>query len=899
MAVEVDPSDGAWAPAGRGAPLLGRTAELTWIADRWRRTTTQRRAGRVLVVGPGGIGKTALVETAVARATEAVVVRAHAVPGAPPGTLLGNLLAALDVAVPSVPSVEEGASVLLAGLGEKEDRGPVVVVLHDLHDADETSAVAIERAFRRLVHDRVLLLATARPDGIAAHWSRFFAEGPDCETRTLTGLDVAGVRDLAAAMRPGRWSRDTITRLQADTGGHPLHLTTLLRELTDEVLLGDAPLPPPRPLAREVADAAARLSPAARRLLACLAVLDRPAGRSLLGRLHTLADVPLDDAVGELTQAGLVDAASPADDRFRVHHPLVRSALVSGLDEEDRTRLHVDAARALGGTAALRHRVAAAGGVPDADLADELESAAAAEAVDVPAAVTWLLAAAELSSTGEEAVRRVLAAGLLLVDVQDTRRLRLLAPSVREAAPGPERDVILGLLATQDHDPHAALLLQAALDAPDGEPEVRALAAVRLALEHIFRGRGAAADEAAGRVPALSRRPLRLEQARILQAVGRGQHAGPDAGLALLEGHVDGALGADPAITAGTLLLAAGHVPEARRRLQEGLARARSGAASTSTHRAHCHLVEVLYRCGRWDLAQAEADIALDWFADGHLPWAESVAHAVAALVPAARGQEDRAGAHLAAARASLARTFNPQGVHVVALAEATLARALGDGPRMERALRPLPAVAERGGMTSGPFAPWRILHAESRIAVGDLAGARQAVRSWSRGAAPMWFRLARQQVQGRLALATGDVARAAAALRAGVDLADEHAAEIDDECPVELAELRTLLAGLPHVADADELRAAARPVLDRLAAAPLLDPLRVDDRASETRDTTPDVLTPRERQVAGLVAQGLTSREVAEMLWVTPKAVEYHLGNLYAKLGITSRRQLRGRRFS
>lgn len=594
-----------------------------------------------------------------------------------------------------------------------------------------------------------------------------------------------------------------------------------------------------------------------------------------------------------------MDAASPGDDRVRVHHPLVRGAVVSGLDEKDRIRLHLDAARALGGAAALRHRVAAAGGVPDPDLADELESAATAEAVDVQAAVTWLLAAGELSATGEEGVRRVLAAGLLLVDVQDTRRLQTLAPAIRDAAPGPERDVILGLLATQDHDPHAALLLQAALDAPDGDPEVRALAAVRLALEHIFRGRGAAADAAAGRVPALSRRPLRLEQARILQAVGRGQHAGPDAGLALLDGHVDQAMGADPAITAGTLLLAAGHVREARRRLQEGLARARSGATSTSTHRAHCHLVEVLYRCGRWDLAQAEADIALDWFADGLLPWAESVAHAVAALVPAARGQEDRAGAHLAAARASLARTFNPQGAHVVALAEATLARALGDGPRMERALRPLPAVAERGGMTSGPFAPWRILHAESLVAVGDLAGARRAVRSWPRTGAPLWFQLARQQVQGRLALAAGDAAGAVSALRAGIRLSDGHAAEIDDECPVELAELRALLAGLPHVDDADELRAAARPVLERLAATPVLDLLHVADRTPEATDTTVDVLTPRERQVADLVAQGLTSREVAEMLWVTPKAVDYHLGNLFAKLGITSRRQLRGRRFS
>ncbi|MDL5159578.1 helix-turn-helix transcriptional regulator [Actinomycetospora termitidis] len=56
--------------------------------------------------------------------------------------------------------------------------------------------------------------------------------------------------------------------------------------------------------------------------------------------------------------------------------------------------------------------------------------------------------------------------------------------------------------------------------------------------------------------------------------------------------------------------------------------------------------------------------------------------------------------------------------------------------------------------------------------------------------------------------------------------------------------------------------------------------------------------LTPREREVVKLVAQGLTSREVAAALYVTPKAISYHLGNVFAKLGVTSRRQLWGRTF-
>jgi DNA-binding CsgD family transcriptional regulator len=52
--------------------------------------------------------------------------------------------------------------------------------------------------------------------------------------------------------------------------------------------------------------------------------------------------------------------------------------------------------------------------------------------------------------------------------------------------------------------------------------------------------------------------------------------------------------------------------------------------------------------------------------------------------------------------------------------------------------------------------------------------------------------------------------------------------------------------------------------------------------------------LTDREQDVAALVRRGLTNKEVASNLYVSSKAVEYHLGNIYAKLGISSRRELR-----
>lgn len=62
----------------------------------------------------------------------------------------------------------------------------------------------------------------------------------------------------------------------------------------------------------------------------------------------------------------------------------------------------------------------------------------------------------------------------------------------------------------------------------------------------------------------------------------------------------------------------------------------------------------------------------------------------------------------------------------------------------------------------------------------------------------------------------------------------------------------------------------------------------RISGRASSPRE-----LTPTERSVAELVAQGRSNREVAELLFVSVKTVEANLSRIYGKLGIGSRREL------
>ena len=63
---------------------------------------------------------------------------------------------------------------------------------------------------------------------------------------------------------------------------------------------------------------------------------------------------------------------------------------------------------------------------------------------------------------------------------------------------------------------------------------------------------------------------------------------------------------------------------------------------------------------------------------------------------------------------------------------------------------------------------------------------------------------------------------------------------------------------------------------------------------ARKTRDYS--ALTPQELAVARLVVSGMTNREIATELMVSTKTVEYHLSNVYAKLGVRSRSELRAR---
>jgi DNA-binding CsgD family transcriptional regulator len=151
-------------------------------------------------------------------------------------------------------------------------------------------------------------------------------------------------------------------------------------------------------------------------------------------------------------------------------------------------------------------------------------------------------------------------------------------------------------------------------------------------------------------------------------------------------------------------------------------------------------------------------------------------------------------------------------------------------------------------------------------------------------------------RVHGQLAAARGDWERAAGQFQSALQLGETM------RMPVEVA--KTHLAAGTGAAAAGHRRAAAHHLYSALDRFDSLGASGYSQRsvamidqaglAMRRRDRTiGGGLTPTEAAVARLVAERLTNREVAARLFVTPKAVEYHLSNIYAKLGVHSRRAL------
>lgn len=894
--------------------FVGRFEELAAIAAR-AADASHGRPSVVWIDGAPGAGKTALLRAAVV--------------ALPPGfAVLQAEAAELAAEIPfdvvsQLGEVTEAAPFpvameLLGIWGTANAGGPVAVVVEDLHWADPESRLALLTAARRLREDPVLMLVTSR-GGLedADGWDRLRADPERCLHVVPGPLSQAEVTELAAR-RGVTLTSAAAARLVRHAGGHPLHVRTLLAELPAAALAaGDGELPVPRSLASTTLARLAELPAEARRLAAALAVLNQPASLHQLGQVAGVNGAAR--AADGLLGTGFITRRDGGPAVLEFAHPLYRTAVYADMPPSLRQELHRRAADAAGGAAALGHRVAAADSADD-DLAAELELAAQAEAASrFPGrAASYLLWAAQLSSSRPVAERRLLDAARLLLAARRNSQVEPLRAQIEACAAQPVRSLVLGALAYEAGDLAAAepWLREAAAwptqpsadhdgDGDTGSGDgVAADAQARLAVILLGQMRAAAAADAAARALASPIMPPATEAwASFALAFAEGLLHGAPAGLDRLARRLPASAADVPAadvdllITRGSLHVYASQPQAALADLRAAVRLARHGG-SLFPHRAHVYLCQSLLITGDWDEALVHGRVALSLVADEGRTWHGGPAHASLACVLGSRGDWDAAAEHLAAADRIAADIGAAEAVIFSLFARGLIAAARDEPAAVIEALIPL---ADKSGMGMAAMSAlhwWRPLLVTALISKGMLDAAAHHIDALAAFAGrPPGRDASIVALRARLHARAGRPEEAAAAFARAADLLGP------DDPLLERALLQhdygTFLLARGDRRDGIARLMQARAMLAGVGAVPYLERLDARLAGAGIRSPAPAVgtvmaLTEREADVAALVSKGLTNAEVAAELYVSVNTVEYHLRNVFAKLGIRSRRELR-----
>ncbi|MER7577764.1 AAA family ATPase [Streptomyces sp. NPDC126514] len=531
------------APPGWGPGFVGRSDELEAIA-RCRAQAVTGAPWVVVVEGEAGIGKTALVRQAVAADADGLQVSwascdqaerdwpygvleqlLRRLPGDTPG--LADLAAAL---APTASPLMIGAR-LLAVLAAASERAPLArplaLVIDDLPWADDHSVSALSFSLRRLFSESVLLLLTARSSavfppssdhGVSSRppqdWQALTRGTARLQRISLLGLTQDETAQLAASAGISDLHTAAARRLHRRTGGHPLHLRTLLSETSPEQLADvSQPLPVPGTLDGAVRQTIEALPQAAQRLIEAMAVLDAPTPLAVAARL---AEVPEPaSALDAALASGLVGwQPSQPITPVRIHHPLQRDAVYAAITPARRQALHTMAATLVSADDAWAHRAVAAD--VDPELADQLAAEAhrLADTGRMHRAATFELWAAGLVSRRDQYEQHLLAAANYLLLQDDDAGAGRLRKAIEGCAPTAGRDVVLGRLVAYAGDPVAAVpMLERARQTATDEG-IQIMASTWLGLVRMMLSQASKASEALA--PVVSQLPAGLTKHRVV-----------------------------------------------------------------------------------------------------------------------------------------------------------------------------------------------------------------------------------------------------------------------------------------------------------------------------------------------------------------------------------------------
>jgi DNA-binding CsgD family transcriptional regulator len=909
--------------AVQGGPqaFRGRANEREAL-DRLLENVRGGQSAVLVVRGEAGVGKTALLRFAARRASDFRLAQIAGVESEMelPFAGLHQLCTPMLAQLGSLPEPQRHALSIALGLssGDAPDRFLVGLAVLNL-----LSEVAAERPLLCLVDDGQWLDGASRQvlgfvarRVLAESVAIVFAVRESSDDRELVGLpelhlgglDEEDARAVLATVIPGRLDERVRDRIVGETRGNPLALLELPRGLSAAQLAGGFGLPDVLPLAGRIEESFLRrlaALPAETRLLLLVAAAEPVGDPALLWRAAGRLEVA-GAALEPAERAGLLGVGAQV--RFR--HPLVRSAVYRSASDRERQSVHGALADVTDATLEPDRRAwhrAQATRCPDEDVAAELEhSAGRAQARGgLAAAAAFLGKAAGLTADPARRAERTLAAAQVNVQAGAfDAALGLLAAA--EAGPLDElgrarMDLLRAEVAySQDRGSDAPpLLLRAAKTLEPLDPG--------LARETYLDACGAAVF--AGE----------LASAGSLLDVSRVAIAGPSA--------PDPPRPSDLLLDGFALLFTEGRTAAAP--LLERAATAFAGNEVSTEEVLRWGWLATMASAVMWDyetalaVATREVQLARDSGALTVLAVAVNILGQVvalggdfakaASLVAEADAVNEATGAHVMPYAALVLAAFRGQEAEAASLIEGTIKEAIagGQGTAVQEAHWATAVVANAAGRYQDALEAAKLASDDtpelvvSAWALSELVEAATRSGETQVGAAAL-SRLAARTDNSDGGWGLGLEARSRALLSEG-EAAERHYCEAIDRLGA--AGLRPDLARAHLIygewlrrenrrIDAREQLRIAHEMLVAMGADGFAERARRELQATglkvrQRRDDMRDELTPQEEHIARLARDGRTNPEIGAQLFISPRTVEWHLGKVFTKLGISSRKGL------
>jgi DNA-binding CsgD family transcriptional regulator len=787
-------------------------------------------------------------------------------------------------------------------LAELASTRPVLVAVDDLQWLDTTSAAALEFALRRLTASPIGLVVSRRIRETAPLKVEEFVEPESLTRETIGSLTIGALHHVLSERLGEVPARSTLVRIHETSGGNPLFALELARAVRElGVPSPGEPLPVPEDVDELVRRRVAKLPPATREVLLAAAVLGSPREeviRAALGR----------SVVSDLEPAERQQIARLERGAIMFAHPLFAGAIYGLATSADRRAMHRRLADALKDSEARARHLALAAEGRDEEAAEVVHAAAAqAAARGAPAAAAELVELAlGLTEPGSDAEPlRILDAASYLHIAGETERARMLLESVdfRDVWPSDLHARALHLLGEViEYTLGRAALGEFGRRILDesGDPQIQAVGHLTISYAAMQYDAQRALEHADTAMALLERLGERVEPGILAAALTVRFRAGAVLGHGLARDLMERAMAvetglppervpAEPLTPMFGFWLRWFDDLDGSRELLERLVRDAT-ADGQETARAVGLMQLSMTECVAGNLTRARelGLTAYELAKELDVLQLTKMTTSALALAAANLGEVDETRALCEELRPVEAGSGGAEIdlESVLGLLELSLGNFDTAAAHLGAAL----AAFERAGFGEPGQFRMHADAAEAAVAIGDVARAERIadfLEDHGTRTSHRWSLATGARVR---ALVAGDLAACA--------LADRH----HEQLPMPLERARTLLVRGVLERRARRRGAAKRSFEEALEIFEQAGARLWAERARDELDrlglrrSSGEELTEGERRVAELAAKGLTNREVAAALHLSPKTVDANLTRIYRKLGIRSRAELGAR---